>query len=824
MMNRKQVAAVGLLVLIPVLITGAFLWAGWNSNERLRDSVQAAIVNLDEPVTLQGQYTPLGRQLTAALVDSNRDENLNWTLTKLEDAQAGLASGKYVAMVVIPKEFSANATSFAGDAADAAQATITIDTSPVAGIADAEIGRHVSLAAATMLNDTLTKGYLDQIYLGFNTMKDQYQELADGSRQLADGSVELTDGIKELNGGAGELADGADQLADGLSEIPKVVDGAGQLATGGRKLADGLELMAKEVKPLPEGAKQLADGQQQLADGLKQMDDEVKKLPAATEKLADGMAQAADGADTYADGVKQYTSGVTQLLDQVLPLTTFLDDIEPLADDAEKAANLLNKEVKSFHSQMKDIKDDDAIVADAVKAARDAAAKAPCPSSIAAAGLCDDYTEALKDAAGEAAKQGVVQAGKEIAKQMEQTNSDGRSVLSTVQEIADEAKKLPAEAKKLTAELNTYVAGMKQLREAGPQLADGADELVDGLDQLADGTKQLSDGMPALSKGVTTSAKGAAQLADGMKELSDGLPALSKGVSDTAAGAGKLADGLETFATELKPLNQVVDGSRELADGTYQLADGVGQLSEGADKLADGMTQMADGIDEGKDEIPNYSESDREQLTASVSGPISTDGMDKLANANLGWGSVLLVLSLWLGALACNTVLRANRQRMLTSNASTPALIWRHLRPGVAIMGVQTVIVVAITQTALQLPPAEFFTMAALMLLAGVAFYLLNYALANWLGNWGRLVSLVAAALFTTAGLTAALPQIVTTIRSALPLTPALEGMRSIATGAAGLPNCFVTLAGLTAVAGLASAVFIVRSRATTLEALVEAP
>jgi putative membrane protein len=295
-----------------------------------------------------------------------------------------------------------------------------------------------------------------------------------------------------------------------------------------------------------------------------------------------------------------------------------------------------------------------------------------------------------------------------------------------------------------------------------------------------------------------------------MKEFSDAMPALSKGVNDTAAGADKLADGLEAFAAGLKPLDQVVGGSRELADG--------------ASDLADGMGQMADGIAEGQDEIPSYSESDREKLAASVSGPVSTEGMDKLANANLGWGSVLLVLSLWLGALACNTVLRTNRQKMLTSNASTATLIWQQLRVGTAIVAIQTVIVVAITQTALQLPPAEFFTMAALMLLAGVAFYLLNYALSNWLGNWGRLVSLAAAAFFTTAGLTAALPEIVTTIRSALPLTPALEGMRSIATGAAGLPGCFVTLAALAAVSALASALFIVKSRATTLEALVEAP
>ena len=50
------------LVLIPLLVAGGFLWATWNSDTRL-DRVQAAIVNSDEPVRLDGQLVPLGRQV-----------------------------------------------------------------------------------------------------------------------------------------------------------------------------------------------------------------------------------------------------------------------------------------------------------------------------------------------------------------------------------------------------------------------------------------------------------------------------------------------------------------------------------------------------------------------------------------------------------------------------------------------------------------------------------------------------------------------------------------------------------------------------------------
>ncbi|MDR1237971.1 MAG: YhgE/Pip domain-containing protein [Propionibacteriaceae bacterium] len=747
-MNKRNWAGIGLLVLIPILITGGFFWAGWDSNQRLRSSVDAAIVNLDEPVTVNGQYMPLGRQLTAALVDSSRPENLNWKLAKADDAEEGLASGKYAARVVIPKEFSALATSFAGKAEDAARATISIDTSPVAGIADAEVGRLVSLAATTTLNNTLTKGYLDQLYLGFNQMKDQYQQLADGSKKLAEGSTKLSDGL--------------DDAADGA---PQAVDGAEQLAKGGRELANGLGQMASKVKPLPAGAKKLAEG--------------------AT-KLAGGVTGLAGGATELAAGVTQYTGGVNQIIDTVLPLTDFLQYIEPTAQAAAQAAKDLNTAVKKFHTDMADIENDKAVIDQAVAVAKAAAAKIPCPQSIQDAGLCDDFKQAVVDGAGAAAKQGVIAGGHEIAKALEATDSKGRSVLSVAQQIEDQAATLPAAAKKLTAELEAMIKPITDLRKAG-------DDLADGASKLADGTTALTGG--------------ASELAAGVNKFAAGIPALTKGIKQSATGADKLADGIEEYAAGISPL-----------------ANGLPKLASGSAELTDGLQQMADGIATGQDEIPSYSETDREALSAAVAGPVSTDGMDALAVANLGWGSVLLVLALWLGALACNTVLRRNRQLMLNSNASSLVLIWQLLRPMLTIMAVQTLVLVVVAQATMRLPLNEFALLTGLLFIAGISFTLINYALASWLGNLGRLLSLICAVFFATVALTNALPEFFVDIRGALPLTPVLQGVRGIITGASGVDLSFAATMAWVAFAGVASFVFILKSRATTLERLLARP
>ena len=56
------------VILLPVPIGGILVAALSNPTERL-DNISAAIVNNDKPVTIDGQLVPLGRQLTAGLID-----------------------------------------------------------------------------------------------------------------------------------------------------------------------------------------------------------------------------------------------------------------------------------------------------------------------------------------------------------------------------------------------------------------------------------------------------------------------------------------------------------------------------------------------------------------------------------------------------------------------------------------------------------------------------------------------------------------------------------------------------------------------------------
>ena len=74
------------VLLLPALIGGILVTALQNPTERL-ESMTAAVVNLDKPVTIDGQYTPLGRQLASGLVKGSDDvdSNLTWVISNEED-------------------------------------------------------------------------------------------------------------------------------------------------------------------------------------------------------------------------------------------------------------------------------------------------------------------------------------------------------------------------------------------------------------------------------------------------------------------------------------------------------------------------------------------------------------------------------------------------------------------------------------------------------------------------------------------------------------------------------------------------------------------
>ena len=317
------------LVLVPLAIAGLLVWSLYDPQARL-NTVTAAIVNQDEPVEINGQLAPLGRQLTAGLVGTD-DTNFDWVITDSADAESGLADGRYTAVVTIPKDFSANATSFSGDPADAQSASIEIVSGDHAKLVDGAVSQAIASAAVGIFNETLTVTYIEGLLGGYSELATGIGDAADGAVQLADGTRQYTSGVVSLSGGlntiasetaaipgqVGQLASGAGQLADGAGDL---AGGAGRLAGGLGQLQNGtaglsqLAVAMQEECAEPAGPN-CAAMQQQLVDGLAGIPAQVGQLQTGVQGIATGASGLQGGIGQLQSGIGQLQTGLGQLSD-----------------------------------------------------------------------------------------------------------------------------------------------------------------------------------------------------------------------------------------------------------------------------------------------------------------------------------------------------------------------------------------------------------------------------------------------------------------------------------------------------------------------------
>ncbi|AQP48606.1 hypothetical protein BW730_14955 [Tessaracoccus aquimaris] len=617
---RMGWASIVALALVPLLAVAALIGLSGN---RADSTVSAAVVNLDEAVTVNGQYVPMGRQLAAAMVDRD-GENIDWTLADAPSAAAGLKTGEYSAVVTIPKGFSAAATSFsANDAAKAEQATIQVQVSGNAPVTDSQVAQEISRLAVDTINSTLTGSYLDGIYVGFNTVGEQFSTIVDGAKQLHDGSTELAKGTQQAAQGGTQLRDGMDQLAE---NGPKLVVGGDQLVSG--------------IGDLKDGTSQLSDGASQLSDG-------VSQFAAQTPELVSGVGELATGADQLLGGIPQFADGAAQAIGGVTPLRQGLDKMITEIGSTPVDTSQFDPLVKGASG----LKDGTAgISTGAAGISKGIDTVAGTLGGYSAGGPLDPQTQAAVDGVTKQFQDGLgcqpddpnpmcgmlkqaVEAGFKTGTGVGagmltspdpatgQSLSGGASDLSDgATQVADGASELstgiaslPDSIAKETAEqMGELTGGLKQMRDGAKTLEEQAAPLVASAPQLSEGAKQLNSGIQQLNDEIGALPSGVNQLSSGAQQLADGASQLDSGV-------GALMDGATTF---VDGVSQYTDGVESAADGTASLVDGLVQLSAGTTKLDEGVGTFASELAKGADQVPSYSQGDREKLAKVVASPV----------------------------------------------------------------------------------------------------------------------------------------------------------------------------------------------------------
>ncbi len=739
----------------------------------------AAIVNNDEPIEIDGQPVPMGRQLAAefALLDGP----LEWEITTDDRAEAGLRSGKYQGAVIIPAGFSAEVTSLSS-LSGAVQATVETLARPGASAEErAEVELDVWKATAN-LGSMLTEEFVVGMFGGLGEMGEQLQVAADGAGQLADGTEQaqsgtaaLADGGRQLEDGAGqaadglglladgtwELADGTDQAAEGLGQLAAGTDelgtGLGQLAVGARDAADGADALADGMDQLSEGGGELAAGIQQLADGGAEMEQAITTgepgnpnnpgLAPAADNLASGAEGLAVGIGELSGGLKQYVDGVNQIVgplsDAVTQLNEIVQELAPYLEDSEG-----NKEAaKEFLKTLK--KEFEYFCAEE-------------PTSP----ICNE---------GEGTLQELLD------------NID--EIYAVIDQVADGLEELPTQMAEASE-------GLAQLKDAGDQMFDEeSDESIPALEAganaLAGGMREYADGMATFGKEFGTFAKGLDTTAKGTKEYMKGVDAAAKGAGDLAGGIDQLAGGLEAAAGGVGDLSAgawqaadgvglLADGATQIADGTDQAADGVGQLGDGAGQLADGADQLGDGLGEisggmkelsdglgmAGEALPEVDEQQAEALGQSLASPVERPTLAIGTQAGPAMGLALL---LWLVSLLLQSVYPPAVSYLSSSTRSSGTLmleaLWKPAAWTASIGAIGGLILAVVADPGVG-PALALLLFGALV---GAIFAAVQQALALVFGRGWITASVTALVLGVSAALASAHDSLLATIAGVLP-------------------------------------------------------
>jgi putative membrane protein len=461
--SRLTRAAIVAVALVPLFYGAMYVWANLDPTGHL-DHVRAAVVNQDQLVEVTGpdgakKPVAVGRQLAGNLVSNDDDDNYDWVLTDAKDAQRGLADGHYKAVLTIPQNLSAAATSTSGDPTAAVQGKLDLQTDDAVNYINGTIAKTILQAAKAALNAQVTETYLDNVYLGFSDIKTSLTDAAKGSSDLSDGADRLSTGAGDLADGAGTLAQGAGTLADGAGTLAdgnrRLADGAGDLDAGAKKLSGGLSQLRSRTSTLPRDTQRLADGSQQVAVGTAQLD--------------------------------QVVQGFSQ---RILDTTGTAD-----ADIDRLAATLRT-------------------IADQCRAGEPAGID--CSAIEAAAGRAGGLKDLVGEVRGQASTAG--QQTRQLADGARQVADGNAELARNVPTLVNAIGQASKGADQLARGTGQLRSGAKDAAAGADRLADGADQLAGGATRLADGGQQLQDGADQLSAGALKLTNG---LRDGSDEVPD---------------------------------------------------------------------------------------------------------------------------------------------------------------------------------------------------------------------------------------------------------------------------------------------------------------
>lgn len=596
------------------------------------------------------------------------------------------------------------------------------------------------------------------------TLNSQYLDnIYIGFNKSANSMVSLAKGAKQLDTGAAGLKSGINQSTNGAYQLN---NGMKQLDKGGQTLASNGSQLTTGVKQLSTGINALDTNGQKLAKAGTQLGSSGKQLSSGVSQLSSGLNQLDKQLQNPSSSSNSSSAGMSE---------KDLADLEKLKTGASDLHSGLKQQQATLNAYV----DNPEQLPKDVREPLDGAMAEACGQPAATA----TYAECAKDF-----KAGI------------KTSAAGLGSDEQEKTLIGGAKLYSDNVAKGIDELVTKLKAMPQ--QIQKELQKQMKPLQDGIHQMATNTSKLSSGVTQYTNGVSQYTSGVSQYTAGVHKLNQQMPTLSSGISQYVSGVGTFADGVH-----------------QSAQGVDKFYDGQVQLSQGATKYAKGVNTFSTELQKGSKQVPTYSAADREKLSDVVSTPVNADTNPMGTSA---WVvSLIVILGLWLGALAMWLVARTVPSRVLTSSKSSLKLLWSSMSTGALVTGISALGLTIIASLATDLSAGRTLALFGMLLLVGAMCLAVNHALAAWLHAAGRFISLLFFIVAAAVGLVSAVPKPISTVHSISPLKPAMEGVTAILTGNAPSFGSFVTIILWLVIGGVASLLAVNRARRTSAAKVV---
>lgn len=500
--DKKYLAAIIVMFIIPLLYCGMLLWAFWDPYGQLKD-LPVALVNNDKGAEFEGEPLHLGDDLV-----ENLKQNATFAFQEVsaEEADQLLKNHEIYMLIQIPEDFSANVTTFLEEEPQRLELEYIVDEA--ANFITAKIGESSMHQIRAEVNEQIAKTYAETLFTIISRLSDGYGEASDGATKLKDGTAKLQDGAKLVQTYLSELAKGTETLSNRTEELTKgakaAQSGASELTNGSATLAQGSSALHDGANTLKQGIETLTNGVQEYTAGVSKITSAQQSLHAGQQTLQANMKLFVSGTSEMVTGTEQLAANTAQLAEGISALSTNLAPLLgqlPINEQQKLATALAQLEASS-----RQIAEGANFLATNTK-------------------TLQENAQTLK-----AGQQSIVENSAQLTAGLEELEAKSAALLSGTTQVTNGATQLAEKSGALQTGTETVFAGVSSLEN-------GLSILADGSDQLANGTKTLSEKSHDLAAGAEEFVTGTEQLIAGSQQLATKLNEAKEAATFTVSDA-----------------------------------------------------------------------------------------------------------------------------------------------------------------------------------------------------------------------------------------------------------------------------------------------